>query len=57
MAGKSIVLEAGLAACASGAADWCPRCGLTRYRSDMRWLGDLYACRACLPEAIELPEP
>lgn len=56
MAGRPVVIEAGLAACQSGAADLCLGCGKCRYRADMRWLVDLYRCRVCLGDDVgELP--
>ncbi|QPX62190.1 membrane protein [Mycobacterium phage Indlovu] len=55
MAGRHAVLEAGVEAAALGQADWCRSCDRLRYRGDMRWLVDLYACRACLGEGVGTP--
>lgn len=52
--GKPIV-EAGIDAAARGQADWCRGCGKLRYRHDMRWLVDVYACRACLGAGVGQP--
>lgn len=51
MAGHPAELEAGLDAARNGQADWCSLCDKLRYRRNMRWLADLYACRWCMPEA------
>jgi len=37
-------LEAGIEACQSKQACWCPVCNTTRYRRDMHWLMDLFVC-------------
>lgn len=49
------IVEAGIAASAKGEADWCPSCDTLRYRGDMRWLFDVYACRACLGPGVGEP--
>ena len=50
---RPALVEAGIEAALSGQADWCSLCDKLRYRGDMRWLLDVYGCRACLPDATK----